>query len=120
MHHDVKLAGHSGRWKTYELISRNYWWPGLTTDVKKYVTGCDVCQCNKNRPQQLLGPLMPNPVLERPWNIMSVNLITQLPELDGFNAICVVVDQLTKRAHFFPITNKFSAKKLAELLYEQV
>ena len=120
MHHDLPSAGHPGRWKTYELISRNYWWPGLTTDVKRYVSGCDICQKMKNRPQQPYGPLIPNPVPAGPWDIMSVDLITQLPESDGYNAICVVVDRLSKRAHFYPIVNEFSAKDLANLLYERV
>ena len=38
MYHNLPSAGHPGRWKTYELVSRNYWWPGMTTFVKKYVT----------------------------------------------------------------------------------
>ena len=42
MHHNLPSAGHPGWWKTYELVSRNYWWPGMTTFVKKYVMGCDV------------------------------------------------------------------------------
>lgn len=117
MHHDLPSAGHPGRWKTYELISRNYWWPGLTTDVKKYVAGCDICQRMKNRPQKPYGPLMPNPIPTGPWDVITTDLITQLPESDGYNAICIVVDRLTKRAHFFPITNEFSAKDLARLLY---
>ena len=96
MHHDLPSAGHPGRWKTYELISRNYWWPGLTTYVKKYVTGCDMCQRMKNRPQQPYGPLQPNPVPTGPWEVISIDLITQLPESDGYNAICVVVDRFTK------------------------
>ena len=50
MHHDLPSAGHLGRWKTYELVSRNYWWPGMTMFVKKYVTGCDMCQQMKNCP----------------------------------------------------------------------
>ena len=50
MHHNLPSAGHPGRWKTYELVSRNYWWSGMTTFVKKYVTGCDLCQRMKNRP----------------------------------------------------------------------
>ena len=120
MHHDLPMAGHPGRWKTYELISRNYWWPGLTNDVKKYVSGCNICQQMKNRPQQPYGPLIPNPVPAEPWDIITIDLITQLPESDGYNAICVVVDRLTKRAHFFSITNEFSAKDLADLLYERI
>jgi transposase InsO family protein len=92
----------------------------MTTYAKTYVTGCDTCQRMKNRPQQPYGPLMPNPIPHRPWDIISVDLITQLPESDGYDAICVVVDRLTKRAHFFAITNEFSAKDLANLLYERV
>lgn len=120
MHHDLPSAGHSGRWKTCELVSRNYWWPNLSNDVKRYVTGCDTCQRMKNRPQKPYGPLMPNPIPEGPWDIITIDLITQLPEANGFNAICVVVCRLTKRARFFPITNQFSAKDLANLLYEKV
>ncbi len=120
MHHDIPSAGHPGRWKTYELVSRNYWWPGMSIFTKTYVTGCDTCQRMKNCPQQPYGPLQPNPVPTGPWEIITTDLITQLPESDGYTAICVVVDRLTKRAHFYPITNEFSAKDMAELLYNQV
>lgn len=120
IHHDLPSAGHPGRWKTYELVSRNYWWPSMSIFVKNYVTGCDICQRMKNRPQQPFGPLMPNKVPEGPWEIMTIDLITQLPESDGYNAICVIVDRLTKRAHFFPITNEFSARDLAQILYDRV
>ena len=43
LHHDVPVAGHRGRWKMVELVTRNYWWPGMTSDVGKYVEGCDLC-----------------------------------------------------------------------------
>lgn len=120
MLHDHPTAGHPGRWKTYELVSRNYWWPSMTTFVKNYVSGCDTCQRMKNCPQQPYGPLLPNPVPGGPWEIITVDLITQLPESRGYTAIMVVVDRFSKRAHFFPITNEFSAKDLATLLYERV
>ena len=61
-HHDLPSAGHPGRWKTYELVSRNYWWPGMSIFIKNYVAGCDICQRMKNRPQQPYGPLQPLPV----------------------------------------------------------
>jgi len=70
----------------------------MTTFVKKYVMGCDMCQQMKNRPQQPFGPLMPNKVPNGPWKIISMNLINQLPESNGYNAICVIVDRFTKRA----------------------
>jgi len=113
MHHDLPSTRHPGWWKTYELISRNYWWPGMTTFVKKYVMGCDMCQQMKNHAQQPFGPFMPNKVPNRPWKIISIDLIMQLPESNSYNAICVIVDRLTKRAYFIPINNWFSSKDMA-------
>jgi len=57
LHHDVLTAGHGGRWKTVELVTRNYWWPGVTRDVGKYVEGCDLCQRMKNRMEEPAGKL---------------------------------------------------------------
>jgi len=74
----------------------------------------------KNRPQQPFGPLVPNKVPNRPWEIISTDLITQLPESNSYNAICVIVNRLTKRAHFIPINNQFSSKDMAQLLYDKV
>ena len=88
--------------------------------VKNYVTGCDMCQRMKNRPQQPFGPLMPNEVPQGPWEIITIDLITQLPESNGFNAICVIVCRLLKQAHFLPITNNFSSKDLAQLLFDRI
>ena len=57
LHHDVPAAGYGGRWKMMELVTRNYWWPGMTRDVEKYVEGCDLCQRMKNRTEKLAGKL---------------------------------------------------------------
>ena len=57
LHHDVPAAGHGGKWKTVELVTRNYWWPGITRDVGKYVEGCDLCQRMKNRTEEPAGKL---------------------------------------------------------------
>ena len=120
MHHDHPSAGHPGRWKTYELVSRNYWWPGMSVFVKKYVAGCDICQRMKNRTQQPYGPLMPNRVPHGPWEVITIDLITQLLPSRGKNAILVVVCRLTKRGRFFAITNEFSSKDLAKILMDRV
>jgi len=74
----------------------------------------------KNCPQQPFGPLVSNKVPNGPWEIISMDLITQLPESNGYNAICVIVDRLTKRAHFILINNQFSLKDIAQLLYDKV
>jgi len=74
----------------------------------------------KNHPQQPFGPLVPNKVPNGPWEIISTNLITQLPESNSYNTICVIVDKLTKRAHFIPINNWFLFKDMVQLLYDKV
>jgi len=92
----------------------------MTIFVKKYVTGCDMCQQMKNCPQQSFGPLVSNKVPNGPWEIILMDLITQLPESNSYNAICVIVDRLTKRAHFISINNQFSYKDMVQLLYDKI
>jgi len=48
LHHDTTVGGHGGRWKTMELIGRNYWWPGITKEVGRYMDRYDACQRYKN------------------------------------------------------------------------
>ena len=43
LHHDVPAAGHGERWKTVELVTKNYWWPGVARNVRRYIEGCDLC-----------------------------------------------------------------------------
>ena len=48
LYHDTPVGGHEGRWKTAELVTRNYWWPGVTKEIGRYVDGCNACQRYKN------------------------------------------------------------------------
>jgi len=48
LHHDTPVGGHEGRWKIAELVARNYWWPGVTKEIGRYVDGCNICQRYKN------------------------------------------------------------------------
>jgi len=79
LHHDMPVGGHGGQWKMTELVTRNFWWPGVNQEVKRYVEGCDVCQHNKNWTQAPAGKLMPNSILEKPWSHISADFITKLP-----------------------------------------
>ena len=102
LHHDSTLAGHPGRYKTHELITRNYWWPGIHRDIRKYVEGCEECQRAKPIRQSPHNPLHPHDVPSEPWQVISVDLIGELPESQGYNAICVVVDRFSKQIHVVP------------------
>jgi len=103
-----------------ELVTRNFWWPGVTKEVKQYIEGCDACQQNKNRTEQPAGKLMPNSIPERPWTHISADFITKPPLAQGYDSILVVVDCLTKMVHFIPTTEKTSAEKLARLFRNNV
>ena len=90
LHHDSPVAGHPGRWKTTELVMRNYWWPGMTKYIAAYVKGCDPCNRTKVFPQKPVGKLMPIPIPSVPWKSVGADFITHLPESQGHNAILVV------------------------------
>jgi len=59
------IARYGGRWKMIELVMRNYWWPGVTRNIGKYVDGCNMCQRIKSRTEALVGKLIANEVLEK-------------------------------------------------------
>src|SRR5258705_4182393 len=101
-HHSATVAGHPGRWKTLELVSWNYWWPGLSRYVAKFVTGCDACNWTKTFPTQKVGKLIPNKVPDRHWQVISVDMIGELLDSKGYNAVLVVVDHLSKWVHTVP------------------
>ena len=65
LYYDVLVAGHEGRWKTTELVTKNYWWPGVTRDIGRYIKECDMCQRMKNRTEEIAGKLKLNEVLEK-------------------------------------------------------
>jgi len=113
LHHDTPVGGHRGRWKTTELVTRNYWWLGVTKEVGRYVDGCDACQRYKNRSEALAGKLMPNAIPEKPWSHISADFITKLPLAQGYDAILVVCDRFSKMAHFIATTERTSAEGLA-------
>ena len=120
LHHDTPVGGHGGQWKTTELVTRNFWWPGVTREVKQYVEGYDACQRNKNCTEQLAGKLMPNSIPEKAWTHISADFITKLPLAQGYDSVLVVVDWFTKMAHFVPTTEKTTAEGLARLFRDSV
>ena len=103
-----------------ELVTRNYWWPGVTREVKRYVEGCDQCQRMKNRVEMLAGKLKPNKILERLWQHISVDFITKLPMSKGHDLILVVYDRFSKMSHFMATTEKTMAEGLARLFRDNV
>ncbi|KAH0606467.1 uncharacterized protein H6S33_004128 [Morchella sextelata] len=115
LYHDALSAGHSGREKTFELISRHYYWPLMRNYIARYVWNCHTCQRSKPNTYGKLRVLRLLPIPEQRWQEVSMDFINGLPESEGYDAIMVIVDRLTKRRHFQPCNTTVNSKDVAEL-----
>lgn len=120
VHHDSQVAGHLGRAKTSELVSRSFHWPGLRSFVNRYVANCPTCKRSKADRQAKQGHLSPLQVPDTPWFSISMDFISGLPTSSHYNCIWVVVDRLTKMAHFIPCLDSIDASGLADLFVKEV
>jgi Integrase zinc binding domain len=118
--HDSKIAGHAGKWKTLELVSRNYWWSQMSRYISRYVSTCDMCLRTKASCQPPVGELNPLPIPDTPWHTISVDFIVELPESEGKDAIMVVVNSVTKRAHFMDTVTTLSAAGTPRLYVQHI
>jgi len=120
LHYDVPAVEHGGRWKTVELVTRNYWWLGITRDVGRYVEECDLCQRMKNKMEELAGKLKLSEVLKKLWSYLTVDFITKLLVVARKDTILVVCDQLSKMTHFVATTEGTLVEGLARLFRDNV
>ncbi|KAL3688559.1 hypothetical protein R1sor_014868 [Riccia sorocarpa] len=100
--HDLPLAGHKGAKSTLARVSKGYFWPDMRDDVENFVKTCVVCQANKVSYQKTPGLLRPLPIPNKPFEAISMDFITKLPESSGHDAILVIVDRFSKLARFIP------------------
>src|SRR5258708_223785 len=120
VHHSATVTRHPGCWKMLELVSRNYWWPGMSRYVAKFVTGCDVCNQIKAFPTKKVGKLIPNKVPDQCWQVISIDMIRELPDSKGYNAILMVVDHLSKRIHAIPTVTSLDSARVPQLFLEHI
>ncbi|KAL5510913.1 hypothetical protein ACEPAG_4670 [Sanghuangporus baumii] len=119
--HDHKLAGHPGAEKTIELVKRAYYWPRMEEMIREYIASCDICQHAKPIRQYRNPPLQPLQASRQPWETITCDLITDLPvSNEGYSAILVIVDKLTKMGKFIPCQGIPNAKQLARLFRQHV
>ena len=87
----------------YLDLKEKYWWYGLKRDVAEYVALCDTCQRVKVEHQRPAGLLQPMKIPEQKWKEVGLDFIVGLPHTQrGYDLIWVIVDRLTKVAHFIP------------------
>lgn len=94
--HDSKLCGHPGRESTAQILSRQYFWPQMSQDIRRFIRNCDACGRNKAWRDVRQGFLKPLPVPDRIWSEISIDFIVDLPESNGCTNLVVITDRLGK------------------------
>ncbi|WVZ75273.1 LOW QUALITY PROTEIN: hypothetical protein U9M48_023345 [Paspalum notatum var. saurae] len=119
--HESAYSIHPGANKMYQDLSQKFWWRGMKTDVANHVAQCDVCQQVKADHQKPAGLLQPPPIPTWKWDEVGMDFVTGLPKTKkGNDAIWVIVDRLTKTAHFIPVKTTHGGAKLAQLYIENI
>lgn len=124
-HHDAPRAGHIGANKTEELLARKFYWEGMSASVRQYVASCPECQGARVPRHRPYGKLQSLPLPSHPFQEISMDFITGLPESSRdnglvYDAVLVIVDRFTKLALFIPTQKTLNAAGLARILWEEV
>jgi len=118
--HDSQIAGHLGQEKTVEIVTRDFYWKGLTAWINEYVRACDECQHKRSPRHARYGLLQPLQIPFAAWTSISTDFITHLPESQGHTQIMVVVDRFTKIAHFIRLNENATGTAVADTLVRQI
>ncbi|KAK9672296.1 hypothetical protein RND81_12G090300 [Saponaria officinalis] len=118
--HDSPLGGHSGVHATVKRLKILFFWKHMRRDVRNFIRKCGICQRCKPILQNPAGLLQPLPIPHAVWVDISMDFIEGLPKSQGKDVILVVVDRLSKYAHFLLLSHPFTAVTVAQLFLDHV
>ncbi|MCH79841.1 retrotransposon protein, partial [Trifolium medium] len=118
--HTSPIGGHAGMTRTLARIKSQFYWPAMKKDIFDYVQNCMVCQQAKTTNTLPAGLLQPLPIPSQVWEDIAMDFISGLPLSFGYTTIMVVVDRLTKYAHFLPMKTDYNSKSVAEAFMHNV
>ncbi|GJR77500.1 putative reverse transcriptase domain-containing protein [Tanacetum coccineum] len=119
--HKSKYYIHPGSDKMYHDLKMLYWWPNMKADIATYVSKCLTCAKVKAEHQRPSGLLVQPDIPEWKWEKITMDFITKLPKTAaGYDSIWVIVDRLTKSAHFLPMKETDSTEKLTRLYMKEI
>jgi hypothetical protein len=114
--HLSKFSMHPGSTKMYHDLKPLYWWTRMKREIAQYISECDTCQRIKASHLKSAGALQPLSIPSWKWGDISMDFIVGLPNTSHHHdSIWVIVDRLTKVAHFLPVHTTDKALKYAEL-----
>ena len=113
--HNFRYSIHLGSTKMYRDLKEFYWWPNMKLDVADWVSKCLACQKVNSEHQRPSGLLQPLEISEWKWEQIAMDFVVGLPLTQAkHDAIWVIVDRLTKSAHFIPINERYSIDRLTD------
>jgi hypothetical protein len=119
--HDTPYSIHPGETKMYQDLKEKFWWHGMKREIAFDIARCDIYQRVKARHQRPASLLQPLKVPMWKWEEVGMDFITGLPKSSrGHNSIWVIIDRLTKVAHFLPVRTTHKGQELAELYIAQI
>ncbi|GJR40049.1 putative reverse transcriptase domain-containing protein [Tanacetum coccineum] len=119
--HKSKYSVHPGANKMYYDLRDRYWWPGMKKDITVYVSRCLTCLKVKAEHQRPSGLLQQPEIPEWKYDRIAMDFVTKLPKTSsGHDAIWVIVDRLTKSAHFLPMHEDYKMDRLARLYLNEI
>ncbi|WVZ76653.1 hypothetical protein U9M48_024609 [Paspalum notatum var. saurae] len=114
--HTSMFTMHPGSNKMYQDLKQKFWWTHMKWEIAKYVSECDVCQRVKADHLKPVGMLQPLALPAWKWEDIHMDFIVGLPRTQkGYDSIRVIIDRLTKSAHFIPVKNRYNAQKYVEI-----
>jgi hypothetical protein len=119
--HKSKYSIHPGSNKMYQDLKKLYWWPNMKADIAEYVSKCLTCSRVKAEYQKPSGLLTQPELPMWKWERITMDFITKLPKTStGYDTIWVIVDRLTKSAHFLPIKETDEMNTLAQIYLKEI
>nr|GEW25671.1 putative reverse transcriptase domain-containing protein [Tanacetum cinerariifolium] len=119
--HKSKYSIHPGSDKMYQDLKQLYWWPNMKANIATYVSKCLTCSKVKAEHQKPSGLLVQPEIPKWKWEKITMDFITKLPKTtNSYNTIWVIIDRLTKSAHFLPIRENDPMEKLMKLYMKEV
>ena len=112
--HDSVMTGHPGREITAALLARQFFWPNMLSDVRRFVRNCDIYGQSKMWREPKQGFLKPMPILDRVWSEISMDFIIDLPLNDGCTNLMVITDRLSKRV-ILSVYSDITAETVAKI-----